>query len=172
MSLSSSSSHVQQRRTSYQVFANRSVLHSRQYKLVSKCFSAEYSDVETQKPETSKEAITEGLKLHRDGRYHEAVKILTISLDLPGSAAKLYRDKSPGPSQGEKIAAFYNIACCYSALEESRKALVAMAACLEVGYRDFKNMLTDSDLAHVRKDPRFLALLDRYKSEDNSSSKN
>lgn len=42
---------------------------------------------------------------------------------------------------------------------------------MEVGYRDFKNLTKDPDLAHVRKDPRFQALLSRYQNTEDSISK-
>jgi len=179
----------------------RRVLQLRQSCLISRSFAAEFPDLEVDGPATSKEAITEGLKLHRSGRYHEALMLFNRSLELPGSGARLYRlefdlwwivllalfrDKAPGTSQGEKVAAFYNIACCYSALKDSRKSLVAVAgivsltntpisiylflACMEVGYRDFENLTKDPDLAHVRKDPRFQALLSRYQVTEDSVS--
>lgn len=71
----------------------RRVLKLRQSRLISRSFAAEFSDLEVDGPETSKEAITEGLRLHRSGRYHEALMFFHRSLELPGSGARVYRSE-------------------------------------------------------------------------------
>jgi tetratricopeptide (TPR) repeat protein len=56
----------------------------------------------------------------------------------------------------------YNLACSYALLRMTDAAIAALAEALKLGYRDFDYMLRDSDLSHVRHDPRFIALIGRH----------
>ena len=46
---------------------------------------------------------------------------------------KRFRDKPPQISDGEKQAAYFNIACCQSKLGNVREGLIAVAGCIEAG---------------------------------------
>lgn len=72
------------------------------------------------------------------------------------------RDKPRAISDGEKMAALFNIACCHSRLGEAEPALKAFSQCLELGYADFDQIKADADLATMRSDPRFAELMQRY----------
>ena len=98
------------------------------------------------------------------------------------------RDKPRLISEGEKQSVLYNIACCYSRLEDTRTGLVALAGkymlsppppgeqagdtsgiafasagCLESGYDNTKQLRTDPDLEFLRKDAKFEGLIERFK---------
>ena len=61
--------------------------------------------------------------------------------------------------------AHYNLACRYALLKQPDLALVTLRKAVELGYRDFRYMEEDHDLASVRKDPRFRALVREYRSK-------
>jgi hypothetical protein len=73
------------------------------------------------------------------------------------------RDKPKLISEGERQAALFNIACCYSRLGQAREGLAALAGCLEAGYQDADQLRADPDLAFLREDERFEGLLQRFR---------
>lgn len=58
--------------------------------------------------------------------------------------------------------AHYNLACSYSLLKKIDQAVRALRKAVELGYRDFRYMREDPDLAAVRKDGRFRQLMREY----------
>lgn len=78
--------------------------------------------------------------------------------DRPGR-----RDKPKLISEGERQAALFNIACCYSRLGQAREGLAALAGCLEAGYQDGDQLRADPDLAFLREDERFEGLLQCFR---------
>lgn len=74
----------------------------------------------------------------------------------------LYRDKPAIASDGEKISAFYNIACCLSQTGNTNDGLLALLEALQMGYEDYQQIRTDPDLEGLRKDKRFEPLLQKF----------
>src|ERR1700692_4684659 len=60
--------------------------------------------------------------------------------------------------------AHYNLACSFSLLKKVEPALRALRKAVELGYCDFRYMREDSDLAAVRKDPRFRRMLREFEN--------
>ncbi|CAN5115823.1 hypothetical protein BH11PLA2_BH11PLA2_37780 [soil metagenome] len=58
--------------------------------------------------------------------------------------------------------AHYNLACRYALMKQQDQALTALAKAIELGYRDFRYMIRDEDLASIRKDPRFRQMVKEY----------
>ncbi len=58
---------------------------------------------------------------------------------------------------------YYNLACSYSLLQMPGECLAALRSALRLGYRDFRFMEQDKDLAFIRQDPRYRTLLSRYR---------
>lgn len=116
-------------------------------------------------PNDARSAIAIGLKLTDAKEWEEAQKYFERALELPGTGIKRFRDKPPQISDGEKMAALYNIACCQSQLgepENIQNGLIALAGCLESGYDNFNQLRSDSDLENLRKDAKFEGLLKRF----------
>ncbi|MBI3854925.1 MAG: tetratricopeptide repeat protein [Planctomycetes bacterium] len=86
-----------------------------------------------------------GQALTRVGRHNEALEADLRLADL--------RPKDP--------VAFYNLACSYSNLEDLDAAFAALRRAFDLGYRDYRHLLRDPDLANVRRDRRFKSLLDK-----------
>jgi len=124
-------------------------------------------------PADARGAISIGLKLTEEGSWESALGFFEQALTLPGTGLKRFRDKPNLISNGEKMAALYNIACCQSRLAaaeedaEKRSAhiqngLVALAGCLECGYDDFNQIRNDDDLAVLRTSEKFEGLVQRF----------
>lgn len=56
----------------------------------------------------------------------------------------------------------YNMACCYSALDQEVAGLEALDAAMSAGFEDYKKIRTDPNLANLRKSKKFLPLVERY----------
>jgi len=56
----------------------------------------------------------------------------------------------------------YNVACCYSALDQLDAGLEALNSALAAGFEDFRKVRTDPNLANLRKSPDFLRIVERY----------
>ena len=50
---------------------------------------------------------------------------------------------------------FYNLACSYALLNQTRPALAALTKAIECGYDDFEHLRQDSDLENLLKDEHF-----------------
>lgn len=90
-----------------------------------------------------------GLRLYKDGKYQEALEKFESVL---GSK----------PESNEASIASYNVACCYSKLDQTQAALSALEDALKAGYEDFKRIRTDPDLANLRKSEEFDTVLKKY----------
>lgn len=128
-------------------------------------------------PEDARGAIAMGLSLANDqGDWKAALGYFERALELPGTGIKRFRDKPKLISNGEKMAALYNIACCQSRLAqdeqdtEEREArihngLVALAGCLEAGYDNFDQIRSDDDFALLRGEEKFEGLVSRFEKK-------
>ncbi|XP_043692330.1 protein MET1, chloroplastic [Telopea speciosissima] len=101
-----------------------------------------------QKERREKE-LREGLMLYKDGKYEEALEKFESVL---GSK----------PEPNEASVASYNVACCYSKLNQIQAGLSALEDALEAGYENFKRIRTDPDLANMRTSEEFEPLLKRF----------
>nr|GMD23150.1 ruBisCO large subunit-binding protein subunit beta, chloroplastic [Ipomoea batatas]GMD26121.1 ruBisCO large subunit-binding protein subunit beta, chloroplastic [Ipomoea batatas] len=93
--------------------------------------------------------LREGLQLYKSAKYEEALEKFESVL---GSR----------PDPTEAAVASYNVACCYSKLNQIQAGLSALADALEAGFEDFKRVRTDPDLAGLRASEDFEPLLKKY----------
>lgn len=93
--------------------------------------------------------LREGLQLSRSGKYEEALEKFESVL---GSR----------PTPEEASVASYNVACCYSKLNQVKAGLSALEDALKAGYEDFKRIRTDPDLENIRKSEEFDQLLKNF----------
>eukprot|EP00887_Chlorella_sp_A99_P002542 scaffold6.g2542.t1 len=56
----------------------------------------------------------------------------------------------------------YNVACCYAALSQVEAGLDALKAALAAGFEDFDKVRKDPNLAKLRADERFTAIINAY----------
>ena len=71
----------------------------------------------------------------------------------------------PGPNT--RGVAYYNMACAYSRMKNIDKAFEMLAKAIDEGYANRTSFETDDDLASLRGDARFKALLDRLPKQGN-----
>ncbi len=67
---------------------------------------------------------------------------------------------------------FYNLACSYALLNQTRPALSALSKAIDFGYNDFKHMREDPDLENLFKDEQvqeFLAQVERKRKTSKRS---
>ncbi|KAG9452022.1 hypothetical protein H6P81_004926 [Aristolochia fimbriata] len=93
--------------------------------------------------------LREGLKLYKAGKYEEALEKFESVLGQK-------------PDSFEASVACYNVACCYSKLNQLQAALSALEDALKEGYEDFKRIRTDPDLANLRNTEEFEPLMKRF----------
>ncbi len=60
------------------------------------------------------------------------------------------------------LSAHYNKACCLALQGKADPALDALEKALEIGYPNFGHIKTDADLNSIRKNERFVELLEKY----------
>lgn len=93
--------------------------------------------------------LREGLKLYKNAKYEEALERFESVL---GSK----------PDANEASIASYNVACCYSNLNQIQAGLSALEDAMQAGFEDFKRIRTDTDLANIRKSEEFEPLLKKF----------
>jgi len=113
-------------------------------------------------PEDAREAIAQGLARYGEGDHTAALQLFETALTLPGTGTLRDRKKQRELSDGEKMSALYNIACCHSRLDDARNGLIALAGALEAGFDDFATARSDADLATLRSEAQFEGLLQRF----------
>ncbi|EXC34528.1 hypothetical protein L484_019127 [Morus notabilis] len=93
--------------------------------------------------------LREGLQLYKNAKYEEALEKFESVL---GSR----------PDLNESSVASYNVACCYSKLNQLQAGISALEDALKAGFEDFKRIRTDPDLANLRTSEEFEPLLKRF----------
>ncbi|ONK74318.1 uncharacterized protein A4U43_C03F5010 [Asparagus officinalis] len=93
--------------------------------------------------------LREGLQLYKSGKYEEALEKFESVL---GSK----------PEANEASVASYNVACCYSKLDQVQAGLSALEDAMQAGYEDFKTLRSDPDLANLRASEEFEPLIKKY----------
>ena len=103
--------------------------------------------------------------LHKNPDYVDVLRVHGNNLTLKGLYADgLKIDRRLVELRPRDPLAHYNLACSYALLNKIDLALRTLRKAMEYGYRDFRYLREDRDLATVRKDPRFRKLLREYES--------
>ena len=101
--------------------------------------------------------------LNRNPDYIDVLRVHGNNLTLKDRYAEgLKVDRRIVELRPRDPLAHYNLACSYSLLKRIDLALRSLRRAIELGYRDFRYMREDKDLAAVRKDPRFRRLLAEF----------
>lgn len=93
--------------------------------------------------------LREGLQFSKNGKYEEALERFESVL---GSK----------PTPDEASISSYNVACCYSKLNQVQAGLSALEEALKSGYEDFKRIRSDPDLENIRKSEAFDPLMKQF----------
>jgi len=103
-----------------------------------------YERIIERSPECVEVLMALGDDYTKAGRYREGLEV-----DL-----KLAKLRTHDP------VVHYNLACSHSLLGQIDEALAALRRAIELGYRDFNHLQRDPDLENLRRDPKYLALLE------------
>jgi tetratricopeptide (TPR) repeat protein len=104
-----------------------------------------------------------GRILERDPFFVDAIRVHAENLAAVGQFTRsLQLDRRLVRLAPDDEVAWYNLACGYAVLGMVDPALVAIRRALELGYRCRERLRRDPDLKCLRRDPRFLLLLDRF----------
>jgi len=132
---------------------------------------------ETRRADTAAECIAEGQREYANGEYEKALATFTRAGTLEGSGPVRYRKSVVAPagpsagfkprelSAGEEIAIRYNSACCHARLGNVEDGLASLKAALERGYDEYPAIRKDEDIASLREDPRFEAIMARFEPQ-------
>lgn len=101
----------------------------------------------------------EALDLFKAKKYDQSLVIFenVVGLEPP----KYMGDNFSTVSDILKVAQ-YNVACCYSKINEMDAGLEALEASMKAGFDDFKFIRSDPNLANLRKDEGFKPLMDKF----------
>jgi len=83
----------------------------------------------------------------------------TTAIDSQWVDARIYKEEMTAD-------VYYNLACCYALTAQKKLALETLEKSIHVGYKDYRNMLNDSDFESIREDKKFKSLLEEIKQYD------
>jgi tetratricopeptide (TPR) repeat protein len=94
--------------------------------------------------------------LQRDKHYIEALKVLAEDYSRRSRFQDgLQTDEKLAQLNPENPDVLYNLACSYSLTKNVERAVETLTRAIGKGFNDFKWMLRDPDLVHLRRDPIF-----------------
>lgn len=105
----------------------------------------------------------EGL-VQRDPGYVEALQLLGDHYTRRGRFENgLHVDEQLSRLTPDNPIVFYNLACSYSLTGQIEEAAGSLERALDLGYRDFKWLAKDPDLATLREHARFQTIEDKIR---------
>ena len=107
---------------------------------------------------------TEYIDLMQNGKHKEALAPLASGIALLDTTTIYKVATIPERAiQEQKGLLYYDQACCYAMVGQKKKALDALEQSVLLGYKDFNYMKSDNDLQSLRKEKKYLSLLDQVK---------
>ena len=98
------------------------------------------------------------------GKHKDAIEPLVALITLLDTTTVYKEANIPeGAIKGQKGMCLYDLACCYAMTGQKNLALEALEGSVALGYNQYVNMLNDNDLASLRKDKKYQALLAQVK---------
>jgi tetratricopeptide (TPR) repeat protein len=92
----------------------------------------------------------------RDPKSCEAWRVLSEDYARRGNLeARLKADEQLARLEPNDPSVLYNLACSYSLKKQAERAVNALSRAVAKGFREFKWLLKDPELGHVRKNPLF-----------------
>jgi tetratricopeptide (TPR) repeat protein len=108
---------------------------------------------------TRLDLFSSGISNFKAGEYEQALSDFQKAKDL--EPQNYFADNFARFSDVYQVASF-NIACCYSKLNQPEAGLRELEDSLHAGFENFKMIRTDPNLEEVRKEPGFKQLMDEY----------
>lgn len=95
-------------------------------------------------------------------KYCEEILRLTAALKQPKQNVETYL----GIVKTVNRIFNYDLACCYAQLNKKKEALAALQRAIDAGYQEYRHLKTDTDLDNIRKDKKFVAMLQSLRKYD------
>eukprot|EP00238_Polyblepharides_amylifera_P002337 CAMPEP_0196592878 /NCGR_PEP_ID=MMETSP1081-20130531/74099_1 /TAXON_ID=36882 /ORGANISM="Pyramimonas amylifera, Strain CCMP720" /LENGTH=340 /DNA_ID=CAMNT_0041916695 /DNA_START=91 /DNA_END=1113 /DNA_ORIENTATION=+ len=105
------------------------------------------------------ELFNEALGLFKEKKYNEA---LVIFENVVGLEPKGFIGDDMSKTTRIFRVAQYNVACCYSMINQNDAGLEALLSCMKSGFDDYKMIREDKNLAFIREDERFSKMINRF----------
>ena len=104
------------------------------------------------------------IDLMQNGKHKEALAPLASGIALLDTTT-IYKVASipERAIQEQKGLLYYDQACCYAMVGQKKKALAALEQSVLLGFKDYNYMKSDNDLQSLRKEKKYLSLLDQVK---------
>ena len=104
------------------------------------------------------------IDLMQNGKHKEALDPLASGITLLDTTTIYKVATIPERAiQEQKGLLYYDQACCYAMVGQKKKALDALEQSVLLGYKDYNYMKNDNDLQSLRKEKKYLSLLDQVK---------
>ena len=104
------------------------------------------------------------IDLMQNGKHKEALAPLASGIALLDTTTIFKVASIPERAiQEQKGLLYYDQACCYAMVGQKKKALDALEQSVLLGYKDYNYMKSDNDLQSLRKEKKYLSLLDQVK---------
>jgi len=110
---------------------------------------------------------------HHDNQNFQQVEVILKELLTLVEEMKLSEEeiaKFQSGIEDMKANIYYNLSCTYSLLNQKKQALESLEKSVALGYNDYFHILEDTDLDNIRKEKRFVALLEKMSKETNLST--
>ena len=98
------------------------------------------------------------------GKHKDAIEPLKALINMFDTTTVFKGTDIPeGVLRNQKGMFLYDLACSYAQTGQKKLALETLAESVDCGYNQYINMMNDNDLASLRKDKKYQALLARVK---------
>ena len=103
--------------------------------------------------------------VRRDPYYVEALQVLGDNYTRCGNhSGGLWIDRQLARLRPEDPTVHYNLACSYSLLNQITRAATSLGRAIDLGYRDFRWLTEDPDLANLRQHSVYKKIRNRIRS--------
>ena len=100
----------------------------------------------------------------KSGNHKDAIAPLKTLINILDTTTIYQVTPIPqGVIKESKAFYYYDLACCYALTKQKKQAMQALEQAVDLGYKDYNNMLNDNDLLSLRKDKKYQALLAEVK---------
>ena len=98
------------------------------------------------------------------GKHKDAIEPLITLVNMFDTTTVFKGTQIPeGAAKTQKGLYLYDLACCYAVTGQKKLALQSLEQAVDCGYNQYINMQNDNDLASLRKDKKYQALLAQVK---------
>ena len=123
-------------------------------------FQDEYSKIQSRYQELAQSARSASEREQAQTKFKEAMEPLAQLINILDTTTIFKESEIPEAAIVEqKSLCLYDMACLYALTGQKKKALQDLEKSVDLGYKDYNNMVNDNDLVSLRKDKKYQTLL-------------